>query len=175
MDTLFADFCNLIPPQYLRFAITAMVVVKLLDELVRLIPDRWLAGHTTVEAVVQAVKRLAARLATVKLPKAGPPAALLLVLLLPSIALADQPAAEVRPLAPPAAAVQPLPPAAEAAVNAVPPPACPEPCAACGQKVSTVGPRSFWDGTGGKVLIGVFAAIGSGVTLLQSLQGAGVF
>lgn len=97
MDQLLFDLADIIPLPYLRAVVSAMVVVKLLDELVRLIPDKWIAGHTTVEAIVEGIKRLAARLATVKLPK-GP--AVLVVLLLPSIAFADTPAAEVRPLPP---------------------------------------------------------------------------
>ena len=115
-----SDIANLLPPNYMRIVIVGLAILKALDEIVRLIPDRWLAGHTTVQAIVLAGHRLVEWAKARKLPPAG--TAALLVLLVASPALADPPAAEVRPLegaavvevragtVPPAAVEAPKPP-----------------------------------------------------------------
>lgn len=126
MDQLLFDLANIVPLPYLRAVVSTLLLLKLLDEIVRRIPDRWIAGHTFVEAVLLNFKRLRPivdrLLQRLQRPPSGPTAAggaaaVLLVLFLPSIALADQPAAEVRPLPPdPVASVPSTPPVAAPAV-----------------------------------------------------------
>ncbi len=78
---------NAIPPKYLGLAVAVLALLRALDGIIRLIPDRWLSAHTTTEAIVLGLRRGGAWLFTRK----APPAALLFFLLfLPSCGHAAQ-------------------------------------------------------------------------------------
>lgn len=73
------DTSTLIPPQYIGTVLGVLVVVKILDEIVRAIPDKWVAGHTTIQAVLIGLRGLTAWALRLKPPV--PPAALLVLVL----------------------------------------------------------------------------------------------
>ena len=130
----------------------------ILDAIIFAIPDKWLAAHTAEQVIVNLLRRLLR-------PGA---AALLLALLLAVPARADEPLPiAARPQAP--VATQ----AAEAAQNAVP--ACPEPCAACGQRVGAMLAPSKPLPTWAQALIGVLAAGGAALTVYQQGHAAGTW
>lgn len=145
---------TLIPAKY---AGLALALKMLLDALIFLIPDRYLAAHTTEQLLVNALKRLL---------RPGV-AALLLVALLVAPARADEPLPlAARPQAPVA-----LSQTAEAAANA-----CPEPCAACGQRTAAVlAPASQPMPTWLKAVIGVGVVLGGALTVYQQGHAAGTW
>ncbi len=142
--------------------------LKIADEIIRLIPDRFLAAHTTVQAVANAVKAIAAWAS-----RSGPAgtAAALALLLLASPALADGPPQLRAPMPADVAAAPLVPPEA-----IVPPAACPEPCAACASRVGTAltpagQPMPTWL----KAVLGVGIALGGALTIYQQGHASGTW
>ena len=60
------DLAQIVPPKYVGIVVTMLACIKILDEIVRLIPDRFIAAHTTVQAITNGIKWLAAKATTVK-------------------------------------------------------------------------------------------------------------
>lgn len=73
------EISSLIPAKYLTIVVVMLAILRLLDGIIRTIPDDYLKAHTTFQAVVNAVKAVIAW-ATTK--PTVPPAALAFVLLL---------------------------------------------------------------------------------------------
>lgn len=140
--------------------------LKILDEIIRLIPDKYLAAHTTAQAVTNAIKALAAW-ASRPGPAAG--AVALALLLASSPAMAEGP--QLR--APMPADVLPAP---VVPPEAIVPPACPEPCAACASRVgSALVPAGQPMPTWLKAVLGVGVALGGALTVYQQGRDAGTW
>lgn len=101
---------TLIPPKYLAYVVVALAILRLMDGIIRTIPDDYLKAHTTFQAVVNAVKAV---IAWATKPSTTVTVA---ILLLSSVALADEP-----PALPPTRAPVVLP------ADVVAPPAAPAP------------------------------------------------
>jgi len=105
---------TLIPAKYIGAVVVALAVLRLLDGIIRTIPDDYMKAHTTFQAVVNAFKAVVAW-ATKK-----PTVTAIAIVLLSSAALADEPPAPA-PVRAPVVVVAPAPVEPVAAPAPAPP------------------------------------------------------
>lgn len=162
----------LIPPQHRDAVLLAVAVLYALDAIIRAIPDRILAAHTTVEAITNAVKALAAWARRNGPPPSGAAAvAALLVLLLALPARAGGPESTPRaPMPADIAAAPAVPVVPSSLIEAARVQAIVAAALENAQRgVATLAP-SWMDSKAGQVLVGCIA----GAIVITSAAGAGI-
>lgn len=163
------EISNLIPEKYIGAVVVALAVLRLLDGIIRAIPDDYLKAHTTFQMVVNAFKAVVAW-AT----KKAPSATTIAILFLSCAAFADEPPPAPAPIQGPVVAPVPSPPVVVTPAPAASPPTLAEVAICTAQTLpGTVGKcaglpsspklddRSFYTA--------LFGTIGTSVTVLGGL------